>query len=356
MICPGCGSNGAYPFGISGAAITVPSLGHLAFTGGNYSQLSALDMSPSFPKLLPTIDLKDRGATIGTGVYSGADCYTNVVDHTVLVVGFRLAAATPYWIIRNSWGPSWGDRGYMKLEMTGGAGVCGINTSPGTYPIVRGKDPCGPVNPCGAGRCRVVAGGKNRCACPSSFVAVNNLDGSQSCAPAHVCRFFLYNPCSVGTCVDDTRGSYTCICPRGFANGTKVTGAATCVCTAPGTYPERQYCTLLYNVREGDTCESIMRRYHLDAPTFFKYNPGVYCGNLVPGTGFGTAGQQVCVSAVPPGRIRCSKRVYSVRRGDSCAGIVYHKCRRSFKLFRDLNRRFDCVTSQLFVGLKVCVP
>jgi hypothetical protein len=41
------------------------------------------------------------------------------VDHCVQAVGYNSGAATPYWIVRNSWGSSWGEKGYIYLAMSG---------------------------------------------------------------------------------------------------------------------------------------------------------------------------------------------------------------------------------------------
>jgi C1A family cysteine protease len=42
----------------------------------------------------------------------------------VLAVGYNLTANPPYWIIRNSWGTSWGLEGYMHLEF--GTDACAV--------------------------------------------------------------------------------------------------------------------------------------------------------------------------------------------------------------------------------------
>ncbi|CAI5498578.1 unnamed protein product, partial [Closterium sp. Naga37s-1] len=77
--------------------------------------------------------------------YQDPACYTGNLDHAVLVVGYLLftnndrqsQTAPPFWIIRNSWGVEWGDRGHMRMDIQGGVGVCGINMLPGIYPIVK---------------------------------------------------------------------------------------------------------------------------------------------------------------------------------------------------------------------------
>ena len=56
------------------------------------------------------------------GVYDGP-CGTQL-DHAVVVVGY-----TPeYWIVKNSWGSSWGENGYifMKRGVSAPHGICGI--------------------------------------------------------------------------------------------------------------------------------------------------------------------------------------------------------------------------------------
>ena len=54
----------------------------------------------------------------------------NSVDHCVQAVGINTAASTPYWLVRNSWGTSWGESGYIRL--TYGSNTCDITNDP-TY-------------------------------------------------------------------------------------------------------------------------------------------------------------------------------------------------------------------------------
>lgn len=64
--------------------------------------------------------------TYSSGVLTN-NCSTSC-NHAVTLVGYNSDAATPYWIVRNSWGSSWGASGFIWMQQTNGKGQCGINT------------------------------------------------------------------------------------------------------------------------------------------------------------------------------------------------------------------------------------
>lgn len=69
-----------------------------------------------------------------SGIFNSTACGTNL-DHAVIVVGWGTSGSTEYWTVRNSWGTSWGERGYIRIAITSGAGICGVQMQP-LYPSV----------------------------------------------------------------------------------------------------------------------------------------------------------------------------------------------------------------------------
>jgi C1A family cysteine protease len=72
-----------------------------------------------------------------SGVITSTSCGTNL-DHGVLVVGYGTENGQPYWLVKNSWGTSWGESGYVKIarsDSRNDAGICGIAMQP-SFPVV----------------------------------------------------------------------------------------------------------------------------------------------------------------------------------------------------------------------------
>ena len=52
------------------------------------------------------------------------------LDHGVLLVGYGTDGDEDYWLVKNSWGTTWGEKGYYRICKDKGA--CGLNTMVGT--------------------------------------------------------------------------------------------------------------------------------------------------------------------------------------------------------------------------------
>jgi len=69
------------------------------------------------------------------GIFHGCDKEHPIISHAVTLMGYGevdLGAngIVHYWLIRNSWGTSWGERGYMRLQRLPHGEQCGVDTKP----------------------------------------------------------------------------------------------------------------------------------------------------------------------------------------------------------------------------------
>ena len=68
-------------------------------------------------------------------MFSDSTCkkdYKNL-NHEMVIVGYGALNNVPYWIVRNTWGTSWGQSGYVFIKR--GTNECGIAVEAG-YPTV----------------------------------------------------------------------------------------------------------------------------------------------------------------------------------------------------------------------------
>jgi len=124
----GIQSEASYPYKAVGSTckydsskVTGAVKGYKDVTANNVAQLkAALAISP----VAVAIEADQIAFQGYTGGVITKGCGTSL-DHGVLAVGYGTESGQDYFLVKNSWGPSWGVNGYVKIGASA-SNVCGI--------------------------------------------------------------------------------------------------------------------------------------------------------------------------------------------------------------------------------------
>jgi cathepsin L len=82
------------------------------------------------------------------GIFSGCNQESPDINHAVVLVGYGEDNGQKYWTVRNSWNPSWGELGYIRLARADAEEeVCGMDVTPQDGTACAGDNE--PVKVCG---------------------------------------------------------------------------------------------------------------------------------------------------------------------------------------------------------------
>ncbi|CAI5995010.1 unnamed protein product [Closterium sp. NIES-64] len=257
-------------------------------------------------------------------IYNGV-CSTEV-NHAVVVVGFNYTGPDlkgSYWIIKNSWYPTWGDKGFMYLAMTPDVrGKCGILSTPAMYPVYfpSGQQPARFASD-KRGKWKITKVDDLSSSLFSTTLSLSTITNGTfinniiATALGATCAGMI-NPCGGGTC---------------YISG----GVPRCNCGAMSNMVETTInCTGWYRVMQGDTCPSIWNGANLTMSMFLSINPGVQPPYLFLPCHFSSpqcqapylvVGQQVCIDSplltTMQRNPNANYSIYTVRANDTLSTI-----------------------------------
>lgn len=111
----------------SGPAVAAIN-GYVQLPQNNYTAL--MNAVATVGPIAISVDASSWGS-YESGVYAGCNMASPDINHAVVLVGYGEENGLPYWLVRNSWSPSWGEEGYIKvLRSADDEAQCGTDVTP----------------------------------------------------------------------------------------------------------------------------------------------------------------------------------------------------------------------------------
>lgn len=124
---------------VSDLAVPVATInGYVQLPTNNYTAL--LNAIAHVGPIAISVDASAWSA-YSSGIFNGCNQANPDIDHAVVLVGYGEEKGQKYWLVRNSWSPTWGEDGYIRvLRQDTEEQICGTDTTPHDGTACDGQD------------------------------------------------------------------------------------------------------------------------------------------------------------------------------------------------------------------------